>query len=118
MCAAGHAHSSSGKELVCLEGVETPSNGFRKTENVPQQLNLDPILICSANSTGGVMGKMVDAQSIVVATTATNQVGNEGIIFRFVLFHSIALATLVALIVLAFAYIFLGYIPHGVRFLS
>ena len=105
---------------VALTGSDTSSNAlFGSLQKITaQQLNLDPILICSANSTGGVMGKMVDAQSIVVATTATNQVGNEGIIFRFVLFHSIALATLVALIVLIIAYIFPGYVPHGVQFLS
>jgi lactate permease len=64
------------------------------------------------------MGKMVDAQSIVVATTATNQVGNEGVIFRFVLWHSIALATIVALIVMAFAYVFPGLVPHNVQYLQ
>jgi lactate permease len=58
------------------------------------------------------MGKMVDAQSIVVATAATNQVGNEGMIFRFVLWHSIALASIVGLIVMAYAYLFPGGIPR------
>jgi lactate permease len=57
------------------------------------------------------MGKMVDAQSIVVATAATNQVGNEGVIFRFVLWHSIALASIVGLIVMAYAYLFSGLVP-------
>jgi lactate permease len=104
---------------VALTGSDTSSNAlFGSLQKITaQQLGLDPILICSANSTGGVMGKMVDAQSIVVATTATNQVGNEGIIFRFVLFHSIALATLVALIVLLIAYVFPSYVPHGIKFL-
>ena len=105
---------------VALTGSDTSSNAlFGSLQKITaQQLNLDPILICSANSAGGVMGKMVDAQSIVVATTATNQVGNEGIIFRFVLFHSIALATVVALIVLLIAYVFPGYVPHNVKFLD
>jgi lactate permease len=67
--------------------------------------------MCAANSAGGVMGKMVDAQSIVVATAATNQVGNEGLIFRFVLWHSIALAAIVGLIVMAYAYLFTGAVP-------
>jgi lactate permease len=56
--------------------------------------------MCAANSSGGVMGKMVDAQSIVVATAATNQVGNEGMIFRFVVWRSIALAAIVGVIVM------------------
>lgn len=104
---------------VALTGSDTSSNAlFGSLQKITaEQLGLDPILICSANSTGGVMGKMVDAQSIVVATTATNQVGNEGIIFRFVLWHSVALATIVALIVLAIAYLFPGYIPHNVKYL-
>jgi lactate permease len=68
--------------------------------------------MCAANSAGGVMGKMVDAQSIVVATAATNQVGNEGVIFRFVLWHSIALASIVGLIVMAYAYWFPAAIPR------
>ena len=69
--------------------------------------------MCAANSAGGVMGKMVDAQSIVVATSATNQVGNEGIIFRFVVWHSIALAAIVGLIVMMYAYIVPYAVPHG-----
>jgi lactate permease len=105
---------------VALTGSDTSSNAlFGSLQRITaEQLHLDPILICSANSAGGVMGKMVDAQSIVVATTATNQVGNEGIIFRFVLWHSLALATIVALIVMAFAYVFPGLVPHNVQFLE
>jgi len=105
---------------VALTGSDTSSNAlFGSLQKITaEQLNLDPILICSANSTGGVMGKMVDAQSIVVATTATNQVGNEGIIFRFVLWHSVALATIVALIIMAFAYVFPGLVPHNVQFIE
>jgi lactate permease len=53
----------------------------------------------SANSTGGVMGKMIAPQSIVVATTATNQYGREGIILRFVFLNSVALACLMGLLV-------------------
>jgi lactate permease len=83
-----------------------------------QQLNIDPILMCAANSSGGVMGKMVDAQSIVVATSATSQVGNEGMIFRFVVWHSIALAAIVGVIVLLYAYVFLGAVPHGLTFVK
>jgi lactate permease len=64
-----------------------------------QQLGISPYLMASANSTGGVMGKMVAPQSIVVATTATNTYGTEGTILRFVLLHSIALACLMGLLV-------------------
>jgi lactate permease len=68
------------------------------------QLGLSPILMGAANSAGGVMGKMIDAQSIVVASTATNWFGHEGTILRFVFKHSIALACLVGLFVLLLAY--------------
>lgn len=63
------------------------------------------VLICTANSTGGVMGKMIDAQSICVATAGTNQIGKEGKIFKSVLIHSIILATIVGLLTLAQAYL-------------
>jgi lactate permease len=55
--------------------------------------------MAAANSSGGVMGKMVDAQSIVVASTATNWYGHEGSILRYVFLHSIILASLVGLLV-------------------
>jgi lactate permease len=99
---------------VALTGSDTSSNSlFGGLQRITaEQLNLSPILMCAANSAGGVMGKMVDAQSIVVATAATNQVGNEGTIFRFVLWHSIALASIVGLIVMAYAYLFPGAVPH------
>ena len=81
---------------VALTGSDTSSNAlFGSLQKITaQQLGLDPVLMTAANSAGGVMGKMVDAQSICVATAATNQVGNEGIIFRFVVWHSVALARL------------------------
>jgi len=69
--------------------------------------------MCAANSAGGVMGKIVDAQSITVATSATDQVGNEGMIFRYVVWHSIALGAIVGLIVFLYAYVFPGGVPHG-----
>jgi lactate permease len=59
----------------------------------------------AANSSGGVMGKMIDAQSIVVASTATNWYGHEGSILRYVFFHSLALAALMGLVVLLQAYV-------------
>jgi len=101
---------------VALTGSDTSSNAlFGGLQRITaEQLRLDPVLMAAANSTGGVMGKMVDAQSIVVATAATNQVGNEGQIFKFVVWHSLALATFVGLIVLAYAYVFPGAVPHGI----
>jgi lactate permease len=100
---------------VALTGSDTSSNAlFGSLQRITaEQLNLDPILMCAANSAGGVMGKMVDAQSICVATSATNQVGNEGTIFRHVFWHSIALGAIVGLIVLMYAYVFPGAVPHG-----
>jgi lactate permease len=99
---------------VALTGSDTSSNAlFGGLQRITaEQLGLSPVLMCAANSAGGVMGKMVDAQSIVVATAATNQVGNEGRIFRFVLWHSVALAAIVGLIVMAYAYLFKGAVPH------
>ena len=69
------------------------------------QLGISPILMGAANSSGGVMGKMIDAQSIVVASTATNWFGHEGTILRFVFWHSIALACLVGILVMLQAYV-------------
>jgi lactate permease len=83
-----------------------------------EQLHLSPVLMCAANSAGGVMGKMVDAQYICIATAATNQVGNEGSIFRFVLWHSVALAAIVGIIVFLYAYTFPGAIPRGLTFIQ
>jgi lactate permease len=99
---------------VALTGSDTSSNVlFGNLQKITaQQLGLDPILITTANSTGGVMGKMVDAQSIVVSTAATNQSGSEGVILRFVFWHSVALAAIMGLIVLAQAYWFQWMIPH------
>src|SRR5262249_11258394 len=70
-----------------------------------RKLGLDPILMAAANSTGGVMGKMIDAQSIVVAAAATGEGGHEGEILRAVLWHSVALALLVGLIVWVYAHV-------------
>ena len=76
-----------------------------------QQLGVSPVLAAAANSTGGVMGKMIDAQSIVVAGMATKQHGGEGAILRYVFFHSIALAGLVGIFVMMQAYWFPGMAP-------
>jgi lactate permease len=103
---------------VALTGSDTASNAlFGGLQRITaEQLNLSPVLMCAANSAGGVMGKMIDAQSIVIATTATNQVGNEGSIFRYVFWHSVALAGIVGIIVLLYAYPFVQFIPKGMTF--
>ncbi len=97
---------------VALTGSDTASNvlfgGLQKITS--EQLGLSPILMSAANSSGGVMGKMIDAQSIVVASTATNWFGHEGSILRFVFWHSIVLACLVGLLVTLQAYVLTGMI--------
>jgi lactate permease len=99
---------------VALTGSDTSSNVlFGSLQKITaQQLGLDPVLITTANSTGGVMGKMVDAQSIVVSTAATNQHGQEGRILRFVFWHSIALAVIMGIIVMLQAYVFPWMVPR------
>ncbi len=92
---------------VAVTGSDTASNvlfgGLQKITS--QQLGLSPVLMAGANSAGGVMGKMVDAQSIVVASTATQWFGQEGRILRYVFWHSIILASLVGLVVMLMAYV-------------
>ena len=92
---------------VALTGSDTASNVlFGNLQKITsEQLGLSPILMGAANSSGGVMGKMIDAQSIVVASTATNWFGHEGSILRFVFWHSIALASLVGVLVTLQAYV-------------
>ena len=104
---------------VALTGSDTSSNAlFGGLQRITaQQLHLSPILMCSTNSAGGVMGKMIDAQSICIATAATDQIGNEGSIFRFVFWHSVALAAIVGLIVMMYAYVFPQFIPNGLNFI-
>jgi lactate permease len=99
---------------VALTGSDTASNIlFGNLQKITsEQLGLPPILMAAANSSGGVMGKMIDAQSIVVASTATNWFGHEGTILRFVFWHSIVLACLVGILVMLQAYIFTGMIVH------
>jgi len=93
---------------VALTGSDTASNvlfgGMQKV--AAEQLGLSPNLMGAANSSGGVMGKMIDAQSIVVASTATRWFNHEGDILRYVFFHSIALACLVGILVTLQAYVF------------
>ena len=99
---------------VALTGSDTSSNIlFGNLQKITStQLGISPILMSAANSSGGVMGKMIDAQSIVVASTATNWFGHEGSILRFVFLHSISLACLVGVLVMLQAYVFTGMIVH------
>jgi lactate permease len=99
---------------VALTGSDTASNIlFGNLQKITStQLGISPILMSAANSSGGVMGKMIDAQSIVVASTATNWFGHEGTILRFVFWHSIVLACLVGCLVMLQAYVFTGMIVH------
>jgi lactate permease len=93
---------------VALTGSDTSSNVlFGSLQKISaEQLGLSPVLMASANSSGGVMGKMIDAQSIVVASTATRWYGHEGDILRYVFFHSLVLAALMGLFVFLQAYVF------------
>ena len=97
---------------VALTGSDTSSNVlFGSLQKITAtQLALSPTLMAAANSSGGVMGKMIDAQSIVVASTATRWYGHEGDILRYVFFHSLALAALVGILVLLQAYVFTSMI--------
>ncbi len=92
---------------TALTGTDAASNVlFGSLQKITaQQIGLNPILMAAANSSGGVMGKMIDAQSIVVATTATHWYGHEGDILRYVFFHSLALAALVGVLVMLQAYV-------------
>ncbi len=98
---------------VALTGSDTSANAlFGSLQRITaEQLKLNATLIVASNSTGGVMGKMIDAQSIVVAATATGQTGGEGSILRFVFWHSLVLASLVGLLTLAQAYLCTWMIP-------
>ena len=93
---------------VFLTGSDTASNAlFGSLQRITaQQLHLNETLIVATNSTGGVMGKMIDAQSIVVASTATRYYGHEWKILRYVFFHSLALASLVGILVMLQQYVF------------
>ena len=92
---------------VALTGSDTSSNVlFGSLQRISaEQLGLSPVLMAAANSSGGVMGKMIDAQSIVVASTATRWYGQEGRILRYVFLHSLLLAVLVGLLVFLQAYV-------------
>ena len=94
------------QKITATQIHQAPIHAFKHLD-----LGQAQVLICTANSTGGVMGKMIDAQSIVVSSTATQQVGKEAAIFKAVFVHSIVLASLVGLIVMLYAFVFPGAIP-------
>jgi lactate permease len=98
---------------VALTGSDTASNVlFGNLQRITaEQLGMSPILAAASNSSGGVMGKMIDAQSIVVAGVATGQEGGEGEILRYVFFHSLALAVLVGILVLLQANVLKSMVP-------
>ncbi|MFA6223375.1 MAG: L-lactate permease [Desulfomonilaceae bacterium] len=93
---------------VALTGSDTASNVlFGSLQRISaEQIGISPTLMAAANSTGGVMGKMIDAQSIVVASTATQWYGHEGDILRWVFWHSLALASLMGVLVFLQAYVY------------
>jgi lactate permease len=103
---------------VALSGTDAGSNALFGSLQViaANKLGLSPILMGAANSAGGVMGKMVAAQSLVIGCAVTGQEGKEGELFRAVLKHSIALLLLVGLIVLMYAYVFPSAIPNGHKY--
>jgi lactate permease len=99
---------------VALTGSDTASNVlFGNLQQITaQRVGISPVLAAAANSSGGVMGKMIDAQSIVVAGVATGQQGGEGAILRFVFLHSLVLACLVGVLVFLQAHYLTWMIPH------
>ena len=100
---------------TAMSGTDAGSNALFGSLQVitANKLGLNPVLMAAANTAGGVMGKMIGAQSIIVACVATGLEGKEGDVFRAVLKHSIALALLIGLIVMFFAYAAPGWVPNG-----
>jgi lactate permease len=98
---------------TALTGTDAASNALFGSQQVitANKLGLSPTLMAAANSSGGVMGKMIDAQSIVVASVATNYIGKEGVILRYVFWHSLALAALIGMFVMLQAYVLPFMIP-------
>jgi lactate permease len=103
---------------VALSGTDAGSNALFGSLQViaAGKLGLSPILMGAANAAGGVMGKMIAAQSLVIGCAVTGQEGKEGDLFRAVLKHSIGLLLIVGLIVLLYAYVFPWAIPSGHRY--
>lgn len=103
---------------VALSGTDAGSNALFGSLQVmtANQLGLSPVLMAAANTAGGVMGKMIAAQSIIVGCAACGIQGKEGDLFRAVIKHSLILGLLIGLIVAMYAYVFPGAVPHGHRF--
>jgi lactate permease len=93
---------------TALTGTDAASNALFGSQQVitADKLGINPMLMAASNSSGGVMGKMIDAQSIVVASVATNYQGKEGVILRYVFWHSISLAALIGVLVMLQAYVY------------
>jgi lactate permease len=102
---------------VFITGSDTSANAlFGKLQQVTAEtMGINPVLTVAANSSGGVVGKMISPQSIVVGTSSTGLSGREGDLFRFTLPHSIFFGSLVGLITMLQAYVFPGVIPPAVR---
>jgi lactate permease len=92
---------------TALTGTDAGSNALFGSQQVitANKLGIDPVLMAASNSSGGVMGKMIDAQSIVVASVATGFIGKEGVILRYVFWHSVSLAALIGVFVMLQAYV-------------
>lgn len=103
---------------VALSGTDAGSNAlFGSFQMITaNKLGLSPILMGAANAAGGVMGKMIAAQSLVIGCAVTGQQGQEGLLFRAVMKHSLVLAALVGLIVMMYAYVFPAAVPRGHQF--
>ncbi len=103
---------------TALTGTDAGANALFGSLQVitANKLGLSPVLMASANTAGGVVGKMIGAQSIVVVCVATGLEGREGDVFRAVLKHSVALALIIGLIVMFYAYVAPGWIPSGHKF--
>jgi lactate permease len=102
---------------VFMTGSDTSTNAlFGKLQAVTaEKIGIDPVITMSANTCGGVCGKMISPQSISVATGATGMVGRESEIFRFTFKHSVFMAVLMGILHLLWAYVFPGIVPSYVK---
>ena len=103
---------------VMITGSDASANAlFGSLQRITaEKLGLDPVLMAAANTTGGVAGKLIAFQSIVVATTATKSTGEEATILRKVLPQSVALLVVIGIIIMIIQYVFPGWVPHGLQF--
>jgi L-lactate permease len=101
--------------IACfLSGSDTSSNALFGNLQVvaARQLNLSPLLMAASNSSGAVMSKMISPQNVSTGVSTTSLAGKEGLIIRRTFFHSLALATILGIIVMLQQYVFPGIIPH------